>query len=307
MANEVRDLEKYNIAPDWIPDLAENDADKMGAVIMGRKRDLATAQKSGLRFLQETFPSVISLQVESVGFPGLDHLNNVGIDLKNEKYAYEFGRFLQYFFRDKVSREGDSFPTGTQMLERLMASSDVSEAGSLTAAISGIGEKIPVQLEVCTIEDVPVIAETLALMKTVNADQEKKIYLLLSGADKETIEALQAAARGIAHVGVAETPVGVKGSESDVWGLNQNILNSEFIRLQTELGLSNKNIALAVSLSDRIAFTQKDLNAPNASELDAALREALRRFILSLPLRPFHFNTMLKIISKAREAIAQSA
>jgi hypothetical protein len=300
LAQEVDDIDLNGRAPSWLAHHAEIDVNQIGSVLVGRKSNLPIIHRDLLGFLKETFPEVGSLKIETLA-PGLEHVRNVGVDLENKNYQEPFDESLRYFFRDEVNFLLGRSPTVSQMLARLMASAELLES----SVPEGYGDKTPVHLEVCTPADLPVVEETLALVNAVNSKEEKKVHLLLAGVDADTVSALSRAVGKMENVTVIETPVGSEQTDSQLWNLNQSKLNDGFKTFQLNSGLSLRDIELTVSLSDGIAFTQADLIDDNS--VDQALRDALRRFVLSLPLRPVDFKTMLKIISKARAAIEQSA
>jgi hypothetical protein len=179
--------------------------------------------------------------------------------------------------------------------------------GGASAAVDiqsgGVGEKIPVKLEIITAKDLPVLSKTLELMKAVNQDQKKPLHLLLAGVDTETVKALKELAKGFDHVSLMDNPVGVGIEKSEMWQLNPVVLNQGFREFQKQF---QESFSLSVSLSDGISFSKEDLDHSGSSPVDQALKEALLRYLLS-PLQPLHVASMLNLIRIAREVINQSA
>lgn len=267
----------------------------MGKVILGMPNDLGQA----MEIINKHFPETKPLGLKNLGSPGMGHLIKLGVNLQQSDFDNAFTSSLQKFISVNSQRK-EHFPSTVQALARMRYFAD-SQGWAKDEE-----NQTPVELQICTTDDLPTIQETLVLLQEANEKQEKKVYLLLAGANRQTVGALKEAAQGMKYVGVAETPVAqnTNGDENPI--LVPHLLNSEFNSLRERLKLPPE-IVLAVSLSEQITFTNEQLRDVDENQLDKALRAALRRFLFSFPIQPVHFTTMLRILKKAREGIDQSA
>jgi hypothetical protein len=298
-----RNIVKSLITRSGLVDQALLDGDHMTAVLLGKKTTLPTDQLIEKNNLFSIFPDQASLQIGTLGSPGLRFINKVDIGLQNSTYSSKFGQAIHDGMRNYLSRERGQVPSTAQMLARLQ----VFVLGGASAVVDiqsgGVGEKIPVKLEIITAKDLPVLSKTLELMKAVNQDQKKPLHLLLAGVDTETVKALKELAKGFDHVSLMDNPVGVGIEKSEMWQLNPVVLNQGYREFQKQF---QESFSLSVSLSDGISFSKEDLDHSGSSPVDQALKEALLHYLLS-PLQPLHVASMLNLIRIAREAINQSA
>lgn len=285
--------------PDWLSPLAEKNANRIGSVVFLRKPgDLAREQDYLVRYLLDIFPNAHRFKIEQLGSPGLNQINNIGLDLKNPLYEAAFKEHVANFYAElKMNDPEDvpSVPTVNQSLARLrkFAARDVNPGSD--------ENKVPAELEVYTMADIEIARETIRLLQTSNQGEEIPVCLLLAGVDQETVDALKTAAGDVANVAVAESPVATRSDENGPWNLDTSSLNSQFEGLKASLGIGD-DFTLEVSLSETISVDRKTLESQVPGQFNEALKQALLRFILN-EARPFHFNTMLKII----QAIKQSA
>ncbi len=283
----------------WLDALAKSDANRTGSVVFLEKNPkLSRDQDNLVRNLLDVFPNAHRLAIENLGSPGLNQIHNIGLDLKNPLYEAAFKEHVANFYAElKISDSEDvpSVPTVNQSLARLRKFAAIDDK-------AGPDEnKIPVQLEVYTLADIEIARETIQLLQTINEGEKSPVRLLLAGVDQDTVNALKAAAKGVANVAVAESPVATRSDENGPWNLETSNLNNQFEGLKQSLGIGD-DFALEVSLSETISVDRNTLESESAKKLNEGLKQALLRFILN-EVRPFHFNTMLKII----QAIKQSA
>jgi hypothetical protein len=283
----------------WLTALAGSDARHIAEVVfLGEDPFVNGSQDASLKILREVFPAVGSFDIGTLGSPGLNQIHNIGLDFKRTEYEAAFKENIAGFYSDlkmNDSEEAPPFPTVNQSLARLRKFAAVD-------VITGTDEnRVPVQLEVYTLADIETARETIRLLQEINDGEEMPVRLLLAGADQTAVNALKAAAEGVANVAVADLPVATHNKETKTWNLETSSLNSQFEGLKEILGIGDK-FALEVSLSETIAVERSALDSQSTEQLNEALKQALLRFILNEP-RPFHFNTMLKIVL----AIKQSA
>ncbi|MBK8869552.1 MAG: phosphoglycerate kinase [Elusimicrobia bacterium] len=295
----VRDISSAQTDPNpnWLSPLAERNAMRIGSAIFLRKPgDLAREQDDLVRYLLEVFPNAHRFAIEQLGSPGLNQINNIGLDLKNQNYSERFGQNLVEFFKDlRLDRShGElSLPTTGQALARLRNfANKKNKAGSDE-------NKVPVQLEVYTLADIEIARETIRLLQEINNGEENPVRLLLAGADQDAVNALITAAKGVKNVGVALSPVAIQSEENGPWNLETSSLNNQFEGLKGSLGIGD-DFALEVSLSETIVVDKSKLESQTADLLNEALKQALLRFIFN-EARPVHFNTMLKIIQAIKQ------
>jgi len=265
-------------------DQAQKDGRQIAAVLFGKPDDLPTDKLVRNQASRLAFPATDSLQVETLGSPGQRFLSNVGSGLQNNTYSAEFGAALLAGVRSYLSRERGQVPSTAQMLARLQVFVLGGAFVEVDTQSGGVGEKIPVQLEIITAKDLPVLSKTLEVMKAVNEDQKKPLRLLLAGVDTETVKALKELVKGFDDVSLMDNPVGVGIEKSDMWRLNPGVLNQGFRDFQTQF---RESFSLSVSLSEGISFSEEDLDLSGSSPVDPALKEALLHYLLS-PLQPLH-------------------
>lgn len=282
---------------------AQKDGRQIAAVLFGKPADVPTDKLIRNQALWLAFPATDSLQLETFGSPGQRFINNVGRGLQNNTYSAEFGAALLDEVRSYLSRDRGQVPSTAQMLARLQVFAFGGASATVDIQSGGVGEKIPVQLEIISAKDVPVLSKTLELMKAVNEDQKKPLHLLLAGVDTKTVKALKELAKGFDHVSIMENPVGVGIEKSEMWRLDPVVLNQGYREFQRKF---QESVSLSVSLSDGISFSKEDLDHSGSSSVDQALKEALLRYFLS-PLQPLHVASMLNLIRFAQQAINQSA
>jgi phosphohistidine swiveling domain-containing protein len=290
---------EWNSDTKWLEALAGSDARHMADVVFLEEDPFVSGnQDASLKTLNEVFPAIGSLNVGTLGSPGLNQIHNIGLDIIKPEYETAFKENIRSFYSDlKVSDSEDvpPVPTVNQSLARLrkFVASEVKP---------GTDEnKVPVQLEVYTLADIEIARETIQLLQRINEGEENPVRLLLAGVDHATVTALREAANGFANVAVAEFPVATQIEETGAWNLETSSLNNQFEGLKMFLGIGD-DFALEVSLSETISVDKRTLESQDTEKFNEALKQALLRFILNEP-RPFHFNTMLKII----QAIKQSA
>jgi phosphohistidine swiveling domain-containing protein len=273
------------------------EASLLGNIVMGNSGSQARTLLKKSPSLGKIFPETNSLHLENFSSPGLNHLDSVSI----QRDRTSFDRYYKKYISDSFQNENIRTATLTidQILGRLMASCEKNPLFYFPQ------NRTPVQIEVCTLEDIPVVTNTINLINTINSTNKKKVYLLLAGVDQETVTELMSIANGSVHIGVVPRPIATQMKSDRDFHLNLGILNEEFVEFSQSLNV--ENIQLGISLSNNVMFDFHQIERGLNTDFNEVLKNALRRFIQSLPLRPLHFNAMLNIIIMTREAVSQSA
>ncbi|MBL8023071.1 MAG: hypothetical protein JNK54_02155 [Elusimicrobia bacterium] len=274
-------------------------ATRMARVVAGYgssvRENLTEGQREILDLFNHTFPHPDWFHLDSLdprSLP-LGLIRNVGEDLTNPQDVHVFDESFT-----KGLAEPNSGPlTATNVLQRLRTFVDSEPNGPMEAAEQE--NRVPVEMQIVTMADMDLVRDTLTRLQSINAGEAGKVYLLLMGADSETVGALQKAAKGIPFVGVGPKPVAhVAAGQSSPW-VNPTQLGHQYNWARKKLNLP-KGIDLAVSVSESVVFSQEEMK--NVRGLDDVLRAALLRYLTSLPLRLADFNTMLRVIQKTKES-----
>lgn len=285
------------IQPFWLEGVARMDGHRFSKVFLGQARrvrnDLEVEQQEMFDRLNKSFPVTNSKVIDSLdprSLP-LGLLRNVGEDFRHPVYEAEFGESLNEGIRD-AGETLTPIPTLSEGITRLrdfVAGTSPSKGADPTSLAEASEKKAQiVEIHICSEADLNLVRDNIRLLNALNAKSNDKVFLLLMGATQRAVADLSDLAKDQPFVIVGEAPVGDKE-------LNLAAANNNFVGMRAALNLQG-NLALAVSVSEGISVTERDLDS--LDNWDPTLREALLRYLQVLPLTVTDFHTMLEILTR---------